>query len=270
MITSSLFADVIHNPAQYATKKTFDLLHTSRWIGFTGAPGTTLLTAKINTENNKVSFGGVFRDDIIGAQSQTEISGFYSYSFKAVENLFIDMGISGGIRTIKLDNTMLNVYDNSDPVYSANLNTIFPNMGLGISMRYNHWFLSISSPSIFTSFFTFKNDYDVVYRRRMHTYVNVGRKNITLSNVDNLSMEAFLLYVSAPGAPAAILFKSNWLYKEKIGFSANINLRSSMGFSLSYLIKKKYRLLYGYDFATTELTNGLPNISQYFMLSLMM
>ncbi|MFT6064475.1 MAG: FHS family L-fucose permease-like MFS transporter [Paraglaciecola sp.] len=95
MITSSLFADVIHNPAQYATKKTFDLFHTSRWIGFTGAPGTTLLTAKINTENNKVSFGGVFRDDIIGAQSQTEISGFYSYSFKAVENLFIDMGISG-------------------------------------------------------------------------------------------------------------------------------------------------------------------------------
>lgn len=259
-----------YNPAQYVTTKTFDLFHTSRWIGFTGAPGTTLLSAKINTENNKVSYGGVFSDDVIGAQSQTEISGFYSYSFKASNKLFVDLGVSGGIRTLKFDNTMLNVYDKGDPVYSGNLNTIFPNMGLGVSMRFENWVASISSPSIFTSVFTYRNDYDIVYKRRMHTYINVGRKNISLNKVDGLSMAASLLYVNAAGSPAALLLKSDWTYREKIGFAANINFRSSLGFSLSYLIKKNYKLLYGFDFATTELTNGLPNSSQYFMLSLML
>ena len=259
-----------YNPAQYVTTKTFDLFHTSRWIGFTGAPGTTFLSARINTKDNKISYGGIFSDDVIGAQSQTEVSGFYSYSLKATEKLFVDLGIAGGIRTIKFDNTMLNIYDQGDPVYNGNFNSVFPNMGLGVSLRYDNWFASVSSPSIFTSVFTYKNDYDIVYKRRLHTYINLGRKNIALKKVEGLSMDASLLFVNAKGAPAALLLKSDWVYKEKIGFTTNINFRSTLGFAFSYLIKKNYRLLYGFDFATTELSNGLPNSSQYFMLSLML
>jgi type IX secretion system PorP/SprF family membrane protein len=259
---------LFYNPAQHANYKTFDLFHTSRWIGFTGAPGSTLFSAQINTANNKVTYGGMFSDDIVGAQSQTEISGFYSYTFEAADKLFVDLGVSGGIRTIKLDNSLLNVYDQGDPVYSGNLNTIFPNLGLGASMRYNNWFFSISSPSIFASVFTYRNDYDIVYKRRIHTYINIGRKDIELKRIDGVRMTTSLLYVNAPGAPSAILLKNDWIYKDKFGLTANINFRSSMGFSISYLLNNKYKLLYGYDFATTEFTNGLPNSSQYFMLSL--
>lgn len=256
------------NPAQQLTHKSFDLFHTSRWVGFTGAPGTTLFSIQLNTEESKVSYGGMFLDDVIGAQSQTEMSAFYSYTLNASDKIRVSLGISGGIRTIKLDNSLLNVYNINDPVFKGNINTVLPNMGIGMSMFYQDWFLSLSSPSIFTSVFTYQNDYDIVYKRRLNTYFNIGKKNISLKKIDSLTMTSSLLVAKTSGAPTAILLKNDWIYKEKLVLGTNLNFRSSIGFSLSYTLNGMYKILYGFDYATTDLTFGLPNSSQYFMLSL--
>lgn len=69
-------------------------------------------------------------------------------------------------------------------------------------------------------------------------------------------------------APLSLLLKNDWIYKEKLCFGLNLNYRSSVGFSFSYDLMKKYKFLYGFDYSTTDISNGLPNSSQYFMLSL--
>tara|TARA_B110000967_G_C18806739_1_gene521410 strand:- start:254 stop:1132 length:879 start_codon:yes stop_codon:yes gene_type:complete len=259
---------LFYNPAQTSNFTTFDLFHTSRWVGFSGAPGTTLFSVQLKTEDEKVSYGGMLFDDVTGSQSQTEISGFYSYTFKALKDLRVSLGVSGGVRNIKLDNSLLLVYDKDDPVYTGNTNTILPNVGLGITLNYQDWFLSLSSPSIFTSIFTYKNDYDVVYKRRLNSYINFGRRNINLKQLEGLKMNTAVLMSSTSGAPVSLLLKNDWIYKEKLCFGLNLNYRSSIGFSFSYTLMKKYKFLYGFDYSTTDISNGLPSSSQYFMFSL--
>lgn len=259
---------LFYNPAQTAKFITVDLFHTSRWVGFSGAAGTTLFSIKMNTENEKVSYGGMLFDDVIGSQSQTEVSGFYSYTFKILKDLRVSLGISGGVRNIKLDNSVLLLYDQDDPVYRENINTILPNMGLGITLNYQDWYLSLSSPSIFTSIFTYKNDYDIVYKRRLNSYINFGKRNINIKQVEGLKMNTALLMSSTSGAPTSLLIKNDLIYKEKLCLGLNLNYRSSFGFSFSYNLMKKYKFLYGFDFSTTDISNGLPNSSRYFMLRL--
>lgn len=256
------------NPAQISTGKLFDLFHTSRWVGYSGAPGTTLFSVQLKAPNEKVSYGGMFFDDVTGAQSQSEISAFYSYKFEALKDLKLSLGISGGLRNIKLDNSLLLVYDKDDPVFRENINTILPNMGLGITLNYHDWFMSFSSPSVFTSFFTYKNDYDIVYKRRLNSFLNIGRRNIDLNQIEGLHMDTAVLIASSLGAPISILLKNDWVYMDKVRFGLNLNYRSSIGFSFSYTLKKMYKFLYGFDYSTTDISNGLPSNSQYFMLSL--
>ena len=42
-------------------------------IGFSGAPGTTLFSVQLNTEDEKVSYGGMLFDDVTGSQSQSTV-----------------------------------------------------------------------------------------------------------------------------------------------------------------------------------------------------
>ena len=118
-----------------------------------------------------------------------------------LKDLSVCLGGSAGVRRIKLDNSLLLVYDEDDPVYRGNINTILPNMGLGITLSYQDWFLSFSSPSIFTSIFTYKNDYDIVYKRRLNSYINFGRRNINLKQIEGLKMNTAVLMSSTAGAP---------------------------------------------------------------------
>mgnify|MGYP000987193006 CR=1 FL=1 len=47
---------LFYNPAQTSNFITVDLFHTSRWVGFSGAPGTTLFSVQHQVERQVIAF----------------------------------------------------------------------------------------------------------------------------------------------------------------------------------------------------------------------
>lgn len=182
--------DFAFNPGMTAAGQTGHVgaFHRQQWLSFEGAPQTSSAFGQFPILYEKMSGGLYVRSDEEGAFQTTDISLSYNYKMELgfFRNDQLSVGISGGIKQNRFDNTRIAAQSTTDPTIAVTNGTdTRPQFGAGFfyvsdkdmfSYEENAFYLGVGG----TQLIPFKTDIFVGegYRQTIHTNAILGAKFI--------------------------------------------------------------------------------------------
>ncbi|MFK7947886.1 MAG: type IX secretion system membrane protein PorP/SprF [Saprospiraceae bacterium] len=152
MFTKYMFNSLVFNPAYAGAKDhlSVTLLHRDQWWGIDGAPKTQSLTVHTPLESDKVGVGlSVIRDEI-GPTNTLNAMGSYAYRIPLGQGK-LALGVQAGVMNYRVDVNELNVQNQADLVFMADMNPNMwlPNVGAGIHYYVpNKFYVGASAPHL--------------------------------------------------------------------------------------------------------------------------
>lgn len=257
------------NPAYAGSRGVLNItgLHRSQWIGLEGAPTSQTLTLNTPLRNRKMGVGLSVVNDKIGPLNQTFIYGDYSYTVRLTEKLKLAFGMKAGINWFQPKISTLNTIQNNDPSFvgSTMESVIKPNIGAGIYLHRDDWYIGASSPRLVQNKFNLggsANDTTSVLEER-HMFFIAGYL-WTVNPQLKLKPTAQLKMVQ--DAPMSIDATLEALIRNKFSIGAGLRVGDSFYGMLGYQFTDQFRVGFAYDYTTTRLQN-VNNGTVEFMLS---
>jgi type IX secretion system PorP/SprF family membrane protein len=264
-----LYSQYINNPfvlnpayAGLTDNLNLSLSYRNQWAGYEGSPKTINANGHLSLFNNKMGAGLMMVSDQIGSKKTNEVMAAYSYRVNVTEGKLLSFGLQAGITNFRIDNSKVNPYDPSDPLYQGNISETKPTIGFGMILKSDQFFIGMSVP------------------RMLKETVNVGGQQATLYTQHFYAMGSYLFFLSdrvrfkpaallkmISGAPASVDINASLIIYEN--YQAGLLTRNfnSYGIFLQALVKDKLRFGYvfemptgssvGTNFTTHEITLGL-------------
>ena len=138
------------NPAYAGMNKYLNVMTGFRkqWTGFEGSPATVSLTGHTNLADDKMGIGLIISQDKIGENKNTLVQAAYSYKINLDQGTLLSFGLQAGIMNYRSDNSELNPYDPTDPVFSGVQNTTKPTFGAGVLVKGDKYFVGLAVPRL--------------------------------------------------------------------------------------------------------------------------
>lgn len=257
MYTQYVFNLQTVNPAYVGYWQTmgFTLLSRNQWVGLNGHPTTQTFSFQTPLRSQNVGIGFNVILDKIGLEKRLLMNIDYSYQIFLSENTSLRFGIKGGFT-----NYSNNLYEyvqsdpnQSDPVFQGNIeNKFMPNFGIGFFLSNSKYYLSLSLPRIIeNSYKSNVNNYSTKSEMR-HLYF-AGGMMFNLS--DNVKFKPSFMTKSVLGSPFEYDLSANFLLAERFWIGGMYRSGDSFGVIAQWIINRKLRFGYAFDFTTTDLRN---------------
>jgi type IX secretion system PorP/SprF family membrane protein len=256
MISQYMFNGLLLNPAYAGSHKYFSstLLHRTQWVGFDGAPKTSILAIDGPINNEKMGIGLIVSNDRIGITDQTDIYGNYSYNVRLGEGK-LAFGIKAGVSryTYKLDELV--IWDNNDQVFVGNRSTSWlPKIGAGLYYHTEKWYAGIAVPTLLAydpdkDFGPDVNNSSFVKRH----YYAVSGYVFDLGCNFKFKPSVLLKYVSS--APLEADLNAHFLYRDQLWLGASYRTNDAITAMIEYQTSSRFRIGYAYDFTTSGIRN---------------
>jgi type IX secretion system PorP/SprF family membrane protein len=263
-----LYAQYINNPfvlnpayAGLTDNLSMALSYRNQWSNLDGSPKTWNAGGHISLRDNKMGAGLMIISDKAGSRSVTEIVASYSYRIPLSSDKTLSFGLQGGFANYKIDNSKVNPYDPTDPLFDGQMSETKPTVGFGAILNNDRYYISFSIPRLLKSDAQAQDLSYAVYSR--HYYL-MGSYLMFLSDRIRFKPSALLKMVS--GAPLSIDLNTSLIFHER--YQAGILTRNfnTYGLFAQALIKDSLRLGYvfeiptgssvGTNFQTHEITLG--------------
>lgn len=139
----------------------------NQWTKVNGAP--TTLWANYATRLDKINsgIGMSYEYDVIGLQKSHTALVSYAYHIP-IKNMFLSLGASGGMKTLKIDWSKLIVSQTGDPLVSSRTADPVFQCDFGIALRGEKWNVGVSATQVNRS--TFKDSL-TFYTNEPHFWV---------------------------------------------------------------------------------------------------
>jgi len=136
------------NPAYAGMNKYLNVMAGFRkqWTGFEGSPATISLTGHTSLFDNKMGIGFIISQDKIGENKNTLAQAAYAYKINLSQQTMLSFGLQAGMMNYRSDNSQLNPYDPTDPLFSGVQSTTKPTFGAGVVVKSDQFFLGIAVP----------------------------------------------------------------------------------------------------------------------------
>jgi type IX secretion system PorP/SprF family membrane protein len=152
------FNGLVLNPAYAGYKEKFNstVLYRNQWANIEGAPTTISLLVDGPMLNNLLGIGGHIMSDKVGVQ-QT-LSFFSDYSYRVMldkHGTRLSFGLSIGLTQLSLDENMVRLNDNNDPLLTGGLlgNPVFrPDFNVGIFLTHKRFSLGLSGAELWKDY----------------------------------------------------------------------------------------------------------------------
>lgn len=175
-----------YNPSFIAEKNSLEssLLHRRQWVGIKGAPKTSVISVNMPLElfGKQHGVGALVTNDKLGAFSNTNFMGQYSYKFKFKGNKFLNIGIQAGIFNVDFDAGKIDPLSDAgyepEDIPSGNAEKII-DAGLGISWTAPNYYLGISVTHLWEPKFKLDDNYTSYVARAFYF---MGGYNIKLGS----------------------------------------------------------------------------------------
>jgi len=258
----NMFNQMAQNPGFAGTSGDICItaIQRNQWVGFTGAPKTTLLT--INTAFNPFKIpsgiGLTLVNDIIGAE--TNFNGKLAYSYrKRVWSGELGLGIDFGIMNKKLKTDKDWVFPDAAPtsgeVITKDGTYMVFDLGLGAFYHNNDYYIGLSTSHV--------NQPDVNYPlaegqqgKAMSTFL---KRHYFLATGYNYQLPVPLfellpsVYIKSDGSSSQIDVNANILYNKKIWGGVSYRFTDGVVFMLGLEMKSGLKLGYAYDLTTSAI-----------------
>lgn len=251
--TQYMYNTIAVNPAYAGSREALSIvaLHRSQWIGFDGGPITQTLSIHTPLRNEKIGVGLSFVGDRLGYEKYNYIYADFSYTINISEQTKLAFGVKAGFTHYKLDEHLY--YDpdvSTDPYFQEKFTKWSPNVGAGIYLHQQKWYVGISSPKLI------ENDYNKtgenVALEQSHFYGIAGYV-FDLSKNGNFKMRPTALVKYTKGATPSYDATLSFLFYEKLWVGGSYRIDDSWGALVDFKIVDQLRIGYAYDYPISKI-----------------
>lgn len=228
------------NPAYAGSRETLAVtaLHRNQWAGLEGNPTTSTFSIHTPIKFSNIGIGLSYINDKLGFEKTNYIYADVSYTVPLSSDINMAVGLKGGFTNYRLTTP-----DENDQFFQGGFSEWNPNIGAGLYISSNSWYIGASSPRILNNDLN-KGEYQALER---NSYYVIGGYVFDLSQNTKFKPTAIMKYTD--GAPASYDITANFLFFEKfwIGASYRFNDADSFGVLMDYAVSNAFRIGYAYD-----------------------
>jgi len=221
----------------------FTAIHRQQWAGFQGAPITTGFALHSPLKKESIGLGFEIWNDKVGANNRTSIAGNFAYKLPVGKKGKLSMGLKA---MADINNANYSNVQNSDNDVTKAVNSITPNVGVGVLYYSPKWFLGAGVPRLLANS-------DAVYSNDLHTYVLAG---IILKVNETWKVRPTTQIRAAKGAPLSVDLSAAGIYNDKLWLGLNYRINESAGLFVQYQATQQFKLGYAFDFGLNELRSS--------------
>lgn len=246
----------------------------NQWVGFDGAPKTSVLSVHSPILNKNIGLGLTVLSDKIGPRNMIGVAGNFAYILKLNEKWKLSFGLSAGYNRFQfnynqltfktMDNTSVGVNDLSRGALDFNS---------GIYLRTNTFFFGFSATHMYAKQL-FKIDLkdtssvanQLSYRLHTHNFMYIG-KSLMLN--ENVIFSPTILFRTVRKGSANMDVNFNFFLYKKVWLGVFLRGPYGPGFLVNYYVNNKFKVGYSYDtgFKNAKMLGASHEVSIGFDLS---
>ncbi|NER18332.1 PorP/SprF family type IX secretion system membrane protein [Spongiivirga citrea] len=220
----------------------------SQWVGLQGAPETQSLSLGIPI-NNKIGIGASVVNDRVFVLNETDAYIDFSYKLQLTDNTKLYLGLKAGGSFVDIDLNSLQI--TNDPLFTENVSTFNPNIGIGALLRTNNYYITLSAPQLLKSD-RYEKEAGIATEAtdELHFFAG-GGYHISLN--DNLQFTPSTMVRMVSGSPTTIDLTGTFDIYNRIELGLNYRLNESVS-GLAFVKMADWMAFgYAYDRATTNI-----------------
>ena len=246
------------NPAYAGSRDVLNIsaLHRQQWVGLDGAPTTQTVFVHTPLRNRKMGVGFSVVNDRIGPLNQTFFYADYSYTVRLTETIKLSFGLKAGLNWFQPKIADLHTITANDPSFTGSTmeSVIRPNLGAGIYLHHDHWYVGASAPRLIQNKFNLGgsgNDTASVMELRHMFFIAGGV--IPISSELKLKPTAQVKVVQ--NAPLSIDATLELLVRDRFSIGGGMRYKDSYYGMAGYQFSSQFRAGISYDYTSTRLQN---------------
>ena len=255
MYTQYIFNLQTINPAYVGYWQTtgITLLSRNQWVGLNGHPTTQTFSFQTPLRSQNVGIGLNVVLDKVGLEKRLLMNIDYSYQVFLSENTSLRFGLKGGFTNYSNNLTEYVQIDPNDPTFQVNIdNKFMPNLGVGLFLSSEKYYLSLSLPKILENKYK-SNVNNFSTKSEVRHLFFAGGLLFDLS--EHVKFKPSFMTKSVMGSPFEYDLSANLLLAERLWIGGMYRSGDSFGAIAQWIFSKKLRFGYAYDFTTTDLRN---------------
>ena len=265
--TSYQLSPFLYNPAFAGVDGTTQLnaVIRSQWSGVREAPQTDVISGYGLLRNEKMGLGATAFKDVAGADSRRGITLSYAYHLRVKNDISLSLGLSAGFLQYRLDHTIINPYDDGDPVFNSPvLSSVVPTATFGAYLYADNFYASVALPQLLSSTFTVKDEYNdnSLIEGGLTNHIFVGGGYIKDINDAFIIEPSLLLMLSSP-APASVELMTKLTYKDLLWTALSYRFNDAACMYIGVDINERFYVAYAHDFVTSELSTVTSGTNEF-------
>ena len=265
--TSYQLSPFLYNPAFAGVDGTTQLnaVIRNQWSGVREAPQTDVISGYGLLRNEKMGLGATAFKDVAGADSRRGITLSYAYHLRVKNDVSLSLGLSAGFLQYRLDHTIINPYDDGDPVFNSPvLSSVVPTATFGAYLYADNFYASVALPQLLSSTFTVKDEYNdnSLIEGGLTNHIFVGGGYIKDINDAFIIEPSLLLMLSSP-APASVELMTKLTYKDLLWTALSYRFNDAVCMYIGVDIDKRFYVAYAHDFVASELSTVTSGTNEF-------
>ena len=265
--TSYQLSPFLYNPAFAGVDGTTQLnaVIRNQWSGVREAPQTDVISGYGLLRNEKMGLGATAFKDVAGADSRRGITLSYAYHLRVKNDVSLSLGLSAGFLQYRLDHTIINPYDDGDPVFNSPiLSSVVPTATFGAYLYADNFYASVALPQLLSSTFTIKDEYNdnSLIEGGLTNHIFVGGGYIKDIN-DAFTLEPSLLLMLSSPAPASVELMTKLTYKDLLWTALSYRFNDAACMYIGVDIDERFYVAYAHDFVTSELSTATSGTNEF-------
>ena len=265
--TSYQLSPFLYNPAFAGVDGTTQLnaVIRNQWSGVREAPQTDVISGYGLLRNEKMGLGATAFKDVAGADSRRGITLSYAYHLRVKNDMSLSLGLSAGFLQYRLDHTIINPYDDGDPVFNSPvLSSVVPTATFGAYLYADNFYASVALPQLLSSTFTVKDEYNdnSLIEGGLTNHIFVGGGYIKDIN-DAFTIEPSLLLMLSSPAPASVELMTKLTYKDLLWTALSYRFNDAACMYIGVDIDERFYVAYAHDFVTSELSTATSGTNEF-------
>jgi len=266
-LSQYMFNQMTFNPGYAGSNDMIcvNALNRQQWVGFKGAPSTTLFTVNASVNPFGISSGIGFSliNDKLGFSNNLNVAGTYAYRMDLGKGK-LGIGINVGFynQTLEPDwfipSGEYHTQPSGDPLIPENKESVFVfDMGFGLYYKTDQLFFGLSS--------THLNEANLKYSKgtpylKRHYFLIAGY-DFRLANP--LFEIIPSMQILSDGATSELAFNTNLLYNKKFWGGVSYKAGSAIVGLLGIQLFNGIRIGYAYEFPTSDLIRGTTGSHEF-------
>lgn len=265
--TSYQLSPFLYNPSFAGVDGTTQLnaVIRNQWSGVREAPQTDVISGYGLLRNEKMGLGATAFKDVAGADSRRGITLSYAYHLRVKNDMSLSLGLSAGFLQYRLDHTIINPYDDGDPVFNSPvLSSVVPTATFGAYLYADNFYASVALPQLLSSTFTVKDEYNdnSLIEGGLTNHIFVGGGYIKDIN-DAFTIEPSLLLMLSSPAPASAELMTKLTYKDLLWTALSYRFNDAACMYIGVDIDERFYVAYAHDFVTSELSTVTSGTNEF-------